>query len=191
DHYGRVLERGEIGVAYEAEAGAFVLRYFEHRFPVDPREYSRLLEPALEAAGPAPTAGREELEKLSAAFARLPPRTSWAAADPERGHRDSARLKASLARLVREHAPLARAVGRAVQAVQGTPGDSGSFAALHALLEAQAYRVVYWRVASDAINYRRFFDVNDLAALCMENNEVFETTHRFILGLAAAGKIDG
>jgi len=59
------------------------------------------------------------------------------------------------------------------------------------LLEAQAYRVAFWRVASDEINYRRFFDINDLAALRMENEAVFEATHRFVLDLAAEGKVHG
>lgn len=63
--------------------------------------------------------------------------------------------------------------------------------ALHDLLEAQAYRLAYWRVASDEINYRRFFDVNDLAALRMENEAVFTATHSLALELIHAAKIDG
>jgi (1->4)-alpha-D-glucan 1-alpha-D-glucosylmutase len=62
---------------------------------------------------------------------------------------------------------------------------------LHALLERQAYRLAYWRVAADDINYRRFFDVNDLAALRQEDAEVFEATHDLVLRLAADGKVDG
>ena len=63
--------------------------------------------------------------------------------------------------------------------------------ALHELLEAQAYRLAYWRVASDQINYRRFFDINDLAALRMEDEAVFEATHRLVLELLAEGRVDG
>ena len=73
----------------------------------------------------------------------------------------------------------------------GTPGDPRSFDPLHELLERQAYRLAYWRVAADDINYRRFFDVNDLAALRMENPQVFETTHRLLLELIAEQKLDG
>ncbi|MGH8228334.1 MAG: malto-oligosyltrehalose synthase, partial [Steroidobacteraceae bacterium] len=62
---------------------------------------------------------------------------------------------------------------------------------LHRLLESQAYRLAYWRVASDEVNYRRFFDVNDLAALRMENESVFEATHRLVFELLAQGLIDG
>ena len=70
-------------------------------------------------------------------------------------------------------------------------GDPASFDALHELLEAQAYRLAYWRVAADEINYRRFFDINDLAALRMENEPVFEATHRFVLELVGEGAVDG
>jgi len=69
--------------------------------------------------------------------------------------------------------------------------DPPSADALHELLERQAYRLAYWRVAADEINYRRFFDVNDLAALRMENEVVFETTHRLLFELIRAGRIDG
>ena len=73
----------------------------------------------------------------------------------------------------------------------GTPGDPGSFALMDDLLENQCYRLSYWRVGSDEINYRRFFDVNDLAALAMEREDVFEAAHALVLRLVAEGKVDG
>ncbi len=72
-----------------------------------------------------------------------------------------------------------------------TPAMPASFDPLHELLEAQAFRLAYWRVASDDINYRRFFDVNDLAALRVENEAVFEATHRLVLELIGSGALDG
>lgn len=83
------------------------------------------------------------------------------------------------------------AIDAAVQELVGTPGEPHTFDALHELLERQAYRLAYWRVASDDINYRRFFDVNDLAALRMENPQVFEATHALVLRLIAERKLDG
>jgi len=80
---------------------------------------------------------------------------------------------------------------QAVASLNGTPGDPSSFDALHELLEEQHYRLAYWRVASNEINYRRFFDINDLAALRMERPEVFEQFHERILGWLAEGKIAG
>jgi (1->4)-alpha-D-glucan 1-alpha-D-glucosylmutase len=77
------------------------------------------------------------------------------------------------------------------RSLNGTPGDPASFDALDALLNEQHYRLAYWRVASDEINYRRFFDINDLAALSMERPEVFDATHPLILGLLAEGQVGG
>jgi (1->4)-alpha-D-glucan 1-alpha-D-glucosylmutase len=193
DHYGEVLERGELKPAYEPGSGSFAVWYFDHRFPVDPREYPRILERAqrLLAPGALPPDAAADLESLIAAFAKLPPRAATAATAVAERQRDKALLRGRFARLAREHPALAEAVDRAVRALAGVPGEPASFEALHELLEAQAYRLAYWRVAADEINYRRFFDINDLAALRMENEAVFEATHRFALELAAEGAIDG
>jgi (1->4)-alpha-D-glucan 1-alpha-D-glucosylmutase len=193
DHYGEVLERGELKPAYEPESGSFAVWYHEHRFPVDPREYPRVLERAVRLLAPdaVPRDAAADLESLIAALAKLPPRSATAPNAVAERARDKALLKARLARLVREHPAAAEAIDRAVRALAGSPGMPASFAALHELLEAQAYRLAYWRVAADEINYRRFFDINDLAALRMENEAVFEATHRFVLDLAAEGAIDG
>ncbi len=74
---------------------------------------------------------------------------------------------------------------------EGSPERPESFDLLHELLEKQAYRLACWRVASDEINYRRFFDINDLAGLRTENIEVFEKTHELVLKLIAEGKVQG
>jgi (1->4)-alpha-D-glucan 1-alpha-D-glucosylmutase len=193
DHYGEVLERGELRPAYEPESGAFAVWYHEHRFPVDPREYPRILGPAIArvAPGALPAEVAAELESLAGAFGRLPPREATTPEAVAERARDRSLYKARLARLVREHPALAEAIDRAVRELAGTPGEPESFTALDRLLDAQAYRLAYWRVAADEINYRRFFDINDLAALRMENDEVFEATHRFVLELAAEGAVDG
>ena len=77
-------------------------------------------------------------------------------------------------------------MAQAIDAVLAELNAPGAREALHELLEAQAWRLAYWRVASDEINYRRFFDINDLAALRMENEQVFEATHAFVLELCAS-----
>ncbi|HET9593952.1 MAG TPA: malto-oligosyltrehalose synthase, partial [Anaeromyxobacteraceae bacterium] len=75
-------------------------------------------------------------------------------------------------------------------ALNGTAGDPRSFDRLDALLDAQAYRLAFWRVAADDINYRRFFDINDLAALRQENEATFEATHRLVVALVKDGSVD-
>ena len=193
DHYGRVLEKGELQLRYETETGAFAVRYHEHRLPIDPRDYSILLDLALtgsaQLANPLPEAAA--LASIATAFRRLPARDDLNLAHLAERNRDKELSKRRLAALLCEHSALEDSIEQAVRTVNGTPGDTASFATLHGLLEAQAYRVAFWRVVSDEINYRRFFDINDLAALRMENEAVFEATHRFILDLAAEGKVHG
>jgi 4-alpha-glucanotransferase/(1->4)-alpha-D-glucan 1-alpha-D-glucosylmutase len=185
DHYGRVLEGGAIRLAFEPAAGSFALIYYEYRFPLDPRSYPLILDGLCEAGKP-DVAG--ELARLAAAFARLPPRDAGDLAAARR--RDAALLRARLAALVAAEPPLAAAIVAAVAEINGRPDERASFDALDALIEAQAYRLANWRTAADEINYRRFFDINELAALRMEEPAVFEATHRHVLALAAAGKVD-
>ena len=191
DAYGAVLDRGELVLVHEPDTGSFAVRYFEHRFPVDPREYPRILERTLHQLQPDDDATADELVALRDEFSALAARTE---ADGNRRAlrvRASVLLKTRLASAVASRPSLADAIERAVHDINGTPGAADSFEALHQLLEAQAYRLASWRVASDDINYRRFFDVNDLAALRMESPAVFDATHRLVIALAAAGKIDG
>jgi (1->4)-alpha-D-glucan 1-alpha-D-glucosylmutase len=191
--YGDVLESGELVVAFEPEAAGFAVRYYGHRFPVDPREYPRILEPVVapRAAATLDAALAAELASLISAFGHLPARDDTRPEAIAERQRDKELHKRRFARLVADEPAVRVLVDRAVTTINGTPGDRASFDALHALLEAQAYRLAYWRVASDEINYRRFFDINDLAALRMENEAVFEATHGLVLQLAADGRIDG
>ena len=189
DHYGLALERGEIKLAFEPQAGDFALFYFQHRFPVAPREYPRILERALRALAvqAVEATARADFESLISAFTHLPPRD---ATDPElivERNRDKEVHKRHLAAMCYAHPAVAEAIEAAVQAVNGTAADARSFDTLHALLEGQPYRLAYWRVASDEINYRRFFDINDLAALRVEADGV----RHLVLEPAASGKVRG
>ena len=73
----------------------------------------------------------------------------------------------------------------------GVPGQAGSFDALHELLEDQAYRLAYWRTASHEVNYRRFFDVNTLAGLRVEDPDVFASIHQLLSKLIRDGVVTG
>ncbi|MCG6952714.1 MAG: malto-oligosyltrehalose synthase [Betaproteobacteria bacterium] len=187
DYYGNVLARGELSLGFEAETGAFAVRYYEHRFPIDPREYPAILQRA-EATMPADleSTARLEFSSLVSAFGHLPRRDAEDPAAHGERARDKELHKQRLAQLARSYPGLSSAIE---QALSGFNGEDRQ--ALHALLEAQAYRLAFWRVASDEINYRRFFDINDLAALRMEDDEVFDATHGFVLSMAAESQIDG
>ena len=190
EQYGVVLERGEIKLDFDTNAGTFTLNYYENRLPVDPASYAALLRRAagsMRASVPA----RKTLEQLADDFGHIPPHDSRDSEDGERRRTEAPKLKARLASLAADDAALGGAIDRAVQTLNGRKSDRASFDALDALITAQPYRLAQWRVAGDQINYRRFFDINDLAALRMENPVVFEDTHRLILELAASGAIDG
>ena len=183
--YGDVLDRGEIVLRFERDAGVFALGYFDHRFPLDPRTYVAVLERAAAYANDDET--NAALAMLVSAFRELPDRDALAVDLRDRRAQEKELHKRSLQRFANVLPPFAYAIDAAVNTLN-TPEQRD---ALHALLEAQAYRLAYWRVAADEINYRRFFDINELAALRMEDEEVFEATHGLVLDLAAAGAIDG
>ena len=191
DPYGTVLERGELQLRYEPELGSFAVFYHQHRFPIDPRTYPVVLERALARFDGTAVTGLRELESLVAAFRNLPDRADTAPEKVIERDRDEEIHKQRLRELLDATPALAQAVLEATKELGGTAGESPSFDALHELLERQCYRLAYWRVAADDINYRRFFDVNDLAALRMENDAVFDATHRLVLELLREGKLDG
>jgi (1->4)-alpha-D-glucan 1-alpha-D-glucosylmutase len=188
--YGTVLERGELQLRYEPELGSFAVFYYQHRFPIDPRTYTVVLESALTRFASA-IPGMRELESLVAAFRNLPDREANTPDKVIERDRDEEIHKQRLMELLGANPDLQWAVEDAARELSGDTSDPQSFDALHDLLEKQCYRLAYWRVAADDINYRRFFDVNDLAALRMENDAVFEATHRLALELIREGKLDG
>jgi (1->4)-alpha-D-glucan 1-alpha-D-glucosylmutase len=185
DAYGVVLERGEIELHFEPEFGSFSVFYHEHRFPLDPRTYPRVLDRVLAHTS------HPGLETLRRAFGELPDRHEPTVEQIKERHEGKESLKRALGQLYAANPTVAAAIEAAVRSFAGNPNEPVSFDALHELLETQAYRLAYWRVASDDINYRRFFDVNSLGALRVEHEAVFETTHRFLLELVGQGKIDG
>ncbi len=183
--YGDILEKGELVLRFERESGSFAVFYHEHRMPVDPRSYPLIIDRILAKTYSG------ELENLRRGFAALPDRHD--PTDEQIAQRDAAKenLKRRFVALCGNEPPVCDAIESVVRGFAGIPGNSETFDALHQLLEVQAYRLASWRVAPDDINYRRFFDVNDLAGLRVENPTVFESTHRLLFELVGAGKIDG
>ncbi|MEJ7929146.1 malto-oligosyltrehalose synthase [Ramlibacter sp. AN1015] len=185
DHYGDVLERGDLVLRLEEGRGALSLAYYEHRLPLAPETYPAVLSRAEARLEDLDLAAR--LASIAAAFGHLPARDAEGEDERIERDRDKELLKARLARLLQREPEVARAVEAAVAELN----DSSRRDELHALIDAQAWRPAYWRVAADEINYRRFFEIGDLAALRMERDEVFEATQSFALQLAAEGAVDG
>ena len=177
DHYGRVLEDGALRV--ERTGGSFVLRYFEHVFPIAQRTYDLLLGLAALATDD------DDLAFLAGAFGNLPLATATDRPSVVARHRDKEVLKRQLARLLAERTELATAVDRAVEET------NADVELLDSLLDRQNYRLAHWRTAGEELDYRRFFDVTSLAGLRMEDEQVFVDTHALVLGWLADGTLDG
>ena len=168
EQYGAVLDSGQLELRFDASAGSFAIwAYATHKLPICPLHYGRVLgedHPAL--------------ERLGDAFAGLPawrPRVAARARD----------LQAGLAEMAGRDAGLRAALDRAVAALNADK------AALDALIRDQHWRAAHFRVAADDINYRRFFNINELAGLRMELPELFEHAHRLVFALLADGTLDG
>jgi (1->4)-alpha-D-glucan 1-alpha-D-glucosylmutase len=192
DQYGAVLERGELQLAYAD--GAVTLNYYERNLPVNPRQLPLLLGYDLEALttrmGEDDKALREYRDILWT-LANLPSTSERDAARIAARHRDKEIARVRLAKLAADSSAVQAHVAHAIRAFNGEPGHAASFDRLHGLLEVQAYRLAYWRTAFDEINYRRFFDVNDLAGLRMEDPQVFADTHALLLQLVRHGVVTG
>jgi (1->4)-alpha-D-glucan 1-alpha-D-glucosylmutase len=192
--YGIVLENGEFKLSYEETTGTFSLRYYQHVFPVDPKTYPLIFESSREALSallPIDDPNRQDFESLLDAFGRLPARSAVGTEERAVRYRDKEVHKRRLVRLCERSPGIVQHIEQTVQRLNGTVGEPASFDAIDTVIEAQAYRLASWRVAVDEINYRRFFDVNDLAALRMDQPQVFEATHALIFELIERGSVDG
>lgn len=197
DQYGRVLEKGELKLAFET--GAFFLYYYANKLPINPRTYNLILQAALAELGPTnPSVARLtvdqpvlELESIMTQLQNMPLRTSTDREQIAQRAREKEIAKHRLEQLAADNPPVAAAIERALESFQGQPDDVRSFDAMHQLIEAQAYRLSYWRVAAEEINYRRFFDINTLAAIRVELPEVFEATHQLLWRLVERGAVTG
>src|ERR1035441_6913178 len=194
DHYGAVLESGDLKLVIHCEHGEFDISYKEHRFPIDPKEYPRVLQHcgAKETENLAEqNSDWLEFQSLITAFGHLPGRRELSTERVAERNRDKEIHKRRLSELCSRSPEILDCISRAVDSINGDPKDPTTFEELHELIKVQAFRLANWRVAADDINYRRFFDTNDLAGICMENENVFEATHRLVLSLMAEGKVDG
>lgn len=192
DAYGVALENGSLKLSFDRDRGEFDLFYYEHRFPIDPKEYPRILQKCADKlAEGSDTPDFLEFQSLVSSFSHLPGQLESLPEKVAERNRDKEIHKRRLAELAARSPQIAEAIDERLQTVNGKPGDPASFEELHELIKAQAFRLAHWRVAIDDINYRRFFDINDLAALRMEDQAVYDATHRLVLSLMAEDKVDG
>jgi (1->4)-alpha-D-glucan 1-alpha-D-glucosylmutase len=176
DQYGKVLESGQIELKFDGPSGTFSAWYHDHRFPIDPRDYHQILGDS--------NAWRAPYRELLERFEQL----EQLDVDV---YEEGQALKRELSQRVHSDPALERHLAASAEAFRGTPGKPDTWLRLHALLENQSYRPAYWRAAADEINYRRFFNINDLAGIRVEQEDLFELTHRLVLEWVRQGKVQG
>lgn len=175
--YGQSLEKGDIKLRYDPDHGSLSAWYFEHRLPIAPERYGEILRHAVkEAAAEDSTAGKRIIE-LASRYEGL--------RHPNR--KEAPRFKAELKSI----AGSTEIIARGLDAYRAGADRPAQTLALHHLLERQHYRLAHWRLASSDINYRRFFDVNSLAGLRVEDPGTFEAIHRMVRKLIAEDKLQG
>jgi len=184
EQYGHALEGG--GFQIEFASGDFVMRYGSLTLPLAPLTIQPLLKEVVADLSPPPP----ELESIMTSIEHLPLTTETAPERVAERVRERQVIRERLQRLCTETPEVAEAIQRRV-VDWNDPADEAHFDRLDELLSAQAYRLSSWRVAGEEINYRRFFDVNTLAAIRMELPEVFEATHRLLFELMDAGHVTG
>lgn len=192
DQYGTVLDNGELVLSFED--GAFFISYYEHRFPIIPKSYCPVLTlrlSELERLLHQNNEGYQELLSIVTAISHLP---FYTERDPElvqERYREKEVIKRRLWNLCRENWAIKEFIDENVRIFNGEKGNPHSFDLLDGMLRNQIYRLAHWRTATDEINYRRFFDINELGAIRMENQQVFEETHQLLLELVREGKVTG
>src|SRR5215475_2548431 len=192
DQYGNVLEEGKLRLAHED--GAFFINYYDTKLPVGPRTYSSILGHRLDQL--AETLGKDnealqELQSILTAISYLPPGTEGDPEKLEERKREKEIIKRRIAALLQADPRIKDTIDRALREFNGTVGEPQTFDLLDRLIEAQPYRLAFWRVAGEEINYRRFFDIDKLAAIRVELPDVFEATHQLVFRFLAEGKATG
>src|SRR6266446_3870818 len=175
--YGQALEKGEIELRYDGDEGSFSAWYFEHRLPIAPERYGEILRTAVREAGADDDAAGKRILELASRYRGL--------RHPNRS--EAPAFKAELKGI----AGSAHIIARGIETYRAGPDRPAQALALPHLLERQNYKLGHWRLASSDINYRRFFDINTLAGLRVEDSGTFDAIHRLVKKLIAEGKLQG
>ncbi|MEO1288905.1 MAG: malto-oligosyltrehalose synthase, partial [Chloroflexota bacterium] len=191
DHYGRELENGRLELVYWH--GDFYLHYWENQFPITPDTYANILEQAHNflVQEPYDQWVVDELLSILTALKHIPPFKTRDKSLLTEMRREQKIARMRFVTLYENSEQFRVALDAALERINGTVGEPDSFNILDEILENQPYRLSFWRAASDEINYRRFFNINDMAAIRIEHMEVFMKTHQLTFRLLGEGKISG
>ncbi len=192
ESYGAILKGGHLKLQFTPESGSLAIRYYDNEFPVNPATYPKILANRLDVLKERLGKNNSdvmEYESIITALDRLPSHTE------RQGFSGRVREKQvqlnRLSHLCKQNPEITNFIEQNLLEFEIRSDDKISFERMHNLLEAQAYRLVFWRVASDEINYRRFFDINELAAVRTEDPRVFGEMHDLVFNLIGEGKLSG
>ncbi len=210
DQYGAVLDSGELTLRFNKERGSFAVWYHDHLFPLDPTTYPMILnrrlyvlveptveptvEHSVEQSAEQFIESRQQIFQfttLISALQNLPSRNKTTKLIQIERATNKWVLQYQLADMYRSNSLVARYIDDLVMEINQETLHAVDTLSLHSIMEAQAWRLASWRVAADDINYRRFLDINELAALQMNNETVFAATHRLLFNFIAEGRIQG
>ncbi|HET9743827.1 MAG TPA: malto-oligosyltrehalose synthase [Terriglobales bacterium] len=192
DQYGEELEQGRLQV--QNHDGELVVQYYDRDFPLDPQTLPLIFDGSGRLPAGDDEEGKRDLSTLAEIIEQLRSLPQHSTTDPEQAaerNRQWEKLRPRWQSLLQRSGTVQQVLERVLRHVNGVKGDVRSFDLLHLLLELQVYRLAHWRVSGEEINYRRFFDVNDLVGLRMENPHVFAATHRLLRRLMAERLITG
>ena len=192
DQYGRVLEDQQIGVFYEN--GGFCVRVNQKPLPLAPRSWALVLEPAVESLRTRLGEGHQdilELESILTALSHLAPADEDDPAKIRERQREKEMIRKRLSALIESSEAAREEIDGSRNRINGMKGVPHSFDRLEELLAQQSFRLSFWKVAADEINYRRFFDINQLAAIRVEEPEVFQAVHALLFDLVKEGSVEG
>ena len=190
--YGTVLERQELKLSFET--GAFFLCCYDRKLPLLPETYVDILKHRIEKLDtllPIHDPSLTELLNIITALGCLPSYTERAQSKRAERNREKEIIKKRLHQLHKENRAIRDFIDENVRLFNGTKKEPHSFDLLDDLLGKQVWRLSYWRVAAEEINYRRFFDISSLAAVRMEDPVVFQKVHELVLKLIGEGQVTG
>ncbi len=205
--FGAELEDGKLSITFDfhcpsspngagdnggSPRACFSVAYYDRRWPVAPRTYTRILDVAADFLTlPKDDRFVQDFHSIRTAISHIPYSSETAPERREERAREKEVIKRRLGELCTQCPAIKDAIDAALASKNPRDGSPGDIEWLDSLLSDQNYRLAYWRVATEEVNYRRFFDINELAAIRMEDPRVFEATHALVLDLVASGAITG